>query len=486
MGAADPSQLPVPVRFLFPGSAGSPIRRVLLIGFAAIFVLWLASAYVLGQRVLDAEQRVVAMTTKLTEGEEVLFAMRERVLLSAVLVRDAALENRPEGMAALRESLRVMRADIERAQRQYLPFVDSAVEREHWTRLRAELDEYWASLSPLLSGQVSGRDAQAFLRRTVVPGHDLVLRISEDLRTLNQDALREQQAALTDLHRHVRVRLWWTSGLAVAFGFAVALLATRHIGRLEAWIRRQHRQEREHTRELQRLSAELEDAQEIERRRIARDLHDEIGQALMTTKLDLSVVDRSAQVAGSAAIALAEARTSIDAAIRTVRDLSQLLHPPMLDDFGLAATLKAYVRRYSERTGVRTELVLDRMEARVPAAMELCAYRVVQEALTNVAKHARATTCRVFLHRLPHSLLVTVEDDGIGLVPVKEGAETHRGVGLVGVRERVSRAGGTLTIDGAPAKGTRVTIELPVPAGDAGVEAGAAQAVAAATPAGAS
>jgi hypothetical protein len=93
----------------------------------------------------------------------------------------------------------------------------------------------------------------------------------------------------------------------------------------------------QHKRELQRLSAELDDAREHERRTIARDLHDEIGQALMTIKLDLSVVDRSAQVSGSPAAALAEARSSTDHAIQTVRDLSQLLHPPMLDDFGLAS-----------------------------------------------------------------------------------------------------------------------------------------------------
>jgi signal transduction histidine kinase len=342
-------------------------------------------------------------------------------------------------------------------------------EREHWTRLRAEIDEYWSSLSPVLTGELTGEAAQAYLRSSVIPKHQLVLRVSEDLRTLKQDALREQQAAVAELHRTVRERIWWTSALAVAVGFVVALLAGRYIGRLESWIRHQHAQEREHKRELQQLSAELEDARENERRTIARDLHDEIGQALMTIKLDLGVVERSGQVSGAPAEALGEARASTDLAIRTVRDLSQLLHPPMLNDFGLVVTLQAYVHGFSERSGVRTELVLDRMDARVPSDVEVCAYRIVQEALTNVAKHAEATSCRVYLHRLPHSLLVTIEDDGKGIATTNGKDAEVRGVGLVSVRERVSRAGGTVSIESA-GRGTRLTVELPVRTADSASE----------------
>jgi signal transduction histidine kinase len=467
MGSVNPSEPQTPVKFLLAGEQGSPIRRILLLGFSAIFAVWLISAYVLGQRVIEADRRVAALTTTFTAGEEVLFAVRERVLLSAVLLRDAALAS-GGATSSHRDQLQTIRDEVERSLEQYAPSVDSSIEREHWTRLRAELGDYWSTLSPLLSGLVSGTAAQAFLRGTVIPKHDVVLRVSEDLRVLNQDALREQQAALTELHRSVRDRLWWTSALAVAFGFVVALLATKYIGRLESWIRQQHRQERQHTQELQRLSAELEEAREQERRSIARDLHDEIGQSLMTIKLDLGVVDRSGQVAGGPAAALAEARASTDAAINTVRDLSQLLHPPMLDDFGLVATLQAYVRGFSDRTGVRTELVLDRMDRRVPSPVEICAYRVVQEALTNVAKHAEATSCRVYLHRLPYSLLVTIEDDGKGMAAAKAAAAAAPpGVGLVSVRERVTRAGGTVNLESPAESGTRLTVEIPVAVAEA-------------------
>jgi signal transduction histidine kinase len=107
------------------------------------------------------------------------------------------------------------------------------------------------------------------------------------------------------------------------------------------------------------------------------------------------------------------------------------------------------------------------MEARVPSDVEVCAYRIVQEALTNVAKHAEAMSCRVYLHRLPHSLLVTIEDDGKGIA-VTRGTEV-RGVGLVSVRERASRAGGTVSIESA-GRGTRLTVELPVRIADSAAE----------------
>jgi signal transduction histidine kinase len=442
------------------------IRSVLFSGFSIIFALWLVSAYDLVQQVTDADRQAALITTRFTEGEELLFTVRAQVFLSSVYARDAVLDTRPDGVPLYGQRLQTMRSEVDRALKRYMPNVDSTIEREHWTQLQTEVQQYWDSLSPLLAGHMTGNpdEAHAFLRRDVIPKREMVVRISDDIRALNQDALVEQQAAVAALHRVLRQRIWWTSGVAVALGLAVAWLAARYAGRLEAQIRQQHVQEQQAKRELQRLSAELVHAQEQERRTIARDLHDEIGQALMTVKLDLGTVERSGQVSGAPAQALSEARSTTDAAIRTVRDLSQLLHPPMLDDFGLVVTLSAFVRRFSDRTGVPTDLALDRMEGRLPSDVEVCCYRVVQEALTNVAKHAEAKSCRVYLQRLPSSLLVTVEDDGKGIDPtqLKGAADAGGGVGLVGVRERASRLGGTVGLDTHFGKGTRLTVELPL------------------------
>ena len=452
-----------PLTALFPHS--STIGLVLLSGFAAIFGLWLISAYELARRVDEAKRQSAAIFSRFTAGEELLFTVRAHVLLSSVYVRDAALDSRPDAVPFYREQLQTARADVDRALQRYRPDVNSTIERAHWSVLESELQEYWTSLAPVLLGQLSPAAAHAFLRDQVVPKREIITRISDDIRTLNQDALRERQADVANLHEALRRRIWWTSGLAVALGLGMALIAARYASRLEWRIRQQHRQERAHKRDLQRLSSELVHAQENERRAIGRDLHDEIGQALMTLKLDLGAVERSNQLSGSAAHALADARATTNTAIRSVRHLSQLLHPPMLDEFGLAVTLDAHVRSFSQRTGIPTELVQDGMETRIAPELEICVYRVVQEALTNVAKHAEASTCRVFLHRLSHSLLVTVEDDGRGMaaMPRRENDTELPGIGLVGVRERVTRLGGQLEIDTGAGKGTRLTIELPIP-----------------------
>jgi signal transduction histidine kinase len=449
----------------------STLRPVLLLGFAVIFGLWLFSAYELAQRALAAERQSTATTARFTAGEELLFTVRAQVFLSSVYLRDAALDTRPDAASFYRDQLRATRAEVERALQQYLPDIDSPLEREHWNRLQTELDEYWGSLSPGGDLPAPPGEADEFLRRHVIPKRELIVRISDDLRTLNQDALRQQLADVTQLHEALRQRIWWTSGIAVALGGAVALFGAWYAGRLESRIREQHLQERQHTRDLQRLSAELVHAQEDERRTIGRDLHDEIGQALLAIKLDLGSLDRSGQVSGAAAHALKEARSTTDHAIQSVRDLSQLLHPAMLDDFGLVVTLEAYVQSFAIRTGLRAHVAAERMDARLPSEVEICVYRVVQEALTNVAKHAQATSCRVFLQRLPASVLVTVDDDGRGMESVTiDGPQTRGGVGLVGVRERVSRLNGSVRVETRAGKGTRLTIVLPVAAGGPGIQ----------------
>src|SRR5262249_52007999 len=140
-----------------------------------------------------------------------------------------------------------------------------------------------------------------------------------------------------------------------------------------------------------------------------------------------------------------------------------MLRPSVLDDFGLPDTLKWHLRKFSDRTGVRTELIEDRLSERLPIDVEVCVYRTIQEALTNVSRHAQATVCRVFVQRLPSSVIVTVEDNGVGLEASGAGDGARRnGLGLVGIRERVSDLGGTFRVEGKSGKGTRLTIELPL------------------------
>ena len=460
---APSEECPVPPAIL-SSVPGSTIGRVLMLGFGAIFALWLVSTYELMRRLSAVEGLAFEISTRFAEGEELLFTVRAEVLLGSVYVRDAVLDVEPDALMFYREELTSSRVRIEQALRQYLPDVDSEVEREHWTRLQAELSTYWSTVVPVLKGDLSQAEAQDLLRRSVIPKRAGIILISDDLLTLNRDAFQQHQAELARLYAVVRQRVWWTSGIAVALGLGIALVAARHAGRLEALIRLQHFQEREHKRDLQRLAARLVHVQEEQRRTIARDLHDEIGQALTAVRMGIAVLERRVSPSGTEAQSLAEAGAMMDGIIRTVRDLSQLLHPPMLDDFGLAVTLEAYVGGFQRRTGVRADFVAVEMQERIAPELEVCLYRIVQEALTNVVKHSQATSCRVLLQRYPASVSVTVQDDGRGMEDLrsKSGKGSTPGLGLMGIRERVSELGGIARWDSHTGRGTCLVVELPL------------------------
>jgi two-component system sensor kinase len=144
-----------------------------------------------------------------------------------------------------------------------------------------------------------------------------------------------------------------------------------------------------------------------------------------------------------------------------VRNLSQLLHPAALDDLGLAAAIDSSLRGLARRQAIRAELRQQGLVERLPREVELAAYRIVQEAVTNVGKHANATHCFVHLTHLPDRLLIEVEDDGVGFIEDIDRPIVARGLGLISVRERVSRLGGTFNILSTPGQGTRLVVSLP-------------------------
>ncbi|NTU85982.1 MAG: GAF domain-containing sensor histidine kinase, partial [Chloroflexales bacterium] len=210
---------------------------------------------------------------------------------------------------------------------------------------------------------------------------------------------------------------------------------------------------------LQHLSQRLIEAQEQERRHLARELHDEVGQALTGLRLSLELVGRMPPEERAAR--LAEAHQATQELIARVRALSLDLRPAMLDDVGLLPALLWQVKRYSEQTGISVDLRHWGLERRFPPAVETVAYRVVQEALTNIARSAGVRTATVSLLASSTQLIVQVRDGGRGFV-LAEALAGARSSGLAGMHERVSLLGGTLSIETAPGAGTCVTADLPL------------------------
>ena len=228
-----------------------------------------------------------------------------------------------------------------------------------------------------------------------------------------------------------------------------------------AELHRQSRQLESLNRELRQLSSRLMTAQDEERRRFARALHDGIGQDLAAAKIMLDGLLRH-RSAPAEANTVSEASEIIDRAIQQVRSMSHLLHPPLLDEGGLLSALRWFLEGVAERTGIQTSLDLQPPEfPRLAPQLERTLFRIVQEALTNVFRHSEAKTARVTLIQKENSLLLTVRDDGKGVGErIARLSPGSIGIGIGAMRERARELGGELRMrDGSP--GTIVEVLIP-------------------------
>jgi signal transduction histidine kinase len=210
---------------------------------------------------------------------------------------------------------------------------------------------------------------------------------------------------------------------------------------------------------LRALSQRLLVVQEAERRRLARELHDEIGQQLTCLRLTLQQIEAHGH--GPDGEVWREALGLLDALLKRVRALSGDLRPALLDQLGLLPALQALFERFAKQCALRVDFTHSGLERRFPCAVETAAYRIVQEGLTNVARHAGVTEAAVLVEAGQDALTARVQDRGAGFDPQAALASRHTG-GLAGMQERARLAGGRLTIDAAPGRGTLLTAQLPL------------------------
>jgi PAS domain S-box-containing protein len=215
--------------------------------------------------------------------------------------------------------------------------------------------------------------------------------------------------------------------------------------------------------ELQALSRRLVDLQESERRELARELHDRVGQSLTALSLNLGILrgalssHRNADVRSR----LQDSAALVEATARAIENVASDLRPPMLDDHGLVAALQWYAREFSERAETAVSVRGDERE-RLTGDVEIALFRIAQEALNNVAKHARATSVAVKLGRSGSGYEMSITDNGVGLGGIREQADRSRlGLGMVTMRERAQAAGGAFDVQALPGGGTRLTVQVP-------------------------
>jgi signal transduction histidine kinase len=446
------------------------LRTATVVGFALVVALWMATAVDLAFRVRAIDRQLAAMTERFITVEDALETVRSSVLLAAIDWRDAFLDTGGPGRT---DFYKRQLFDYERQCASRFDAIraggDMGLASPSLDILEREVNDYWASVIPLISMAPLRQAAEArrVLNERVLPKRSAVVRIVEQVKLLNRSRLQQQQRSAAQVYAHAQQRVVATAALATLFSLVVGWVMIVHVTRLDRRLRAELAANASNAVDLHRLSTQLVRAQEDERRLIARELHDEVGQALTAVKMQLAVIRRKAGTPEYEG-AYDEARSVVDAALQSVRSLSRLLHPPMLDDMGLVPAVGWYLRGFAERTGISADLEHQGIDERVSAEIEVCLFRVVQEATTNAARHARPAHCHVYLRRRPFSIVLTVEDDGRGFDPLALKLQGTSGLGLLGIQERVSGFRGSFRLDSAPGLGTSLTVELPVLSAPAG------------------
>lgn len=439
------------------------IRATLACGLLVTLALWLYTGYTIGRRIEEVERQAAQVAERYLKAQELLATVRIQVLVASVRVRDALLNPAPDALAGYRRQIADNYATLDTALTDYVPVLGSDPEHVAITRLRREVEDFRDTVATVLAG--GGRQSMTAIRDLlnshVVPRREAAFRISEEVQALNRAAYMQQQAELATIHRTAERQSQRRLAVALVLSACVLILVGSYAGRLEVELRAQRDRDARLSRELQDAHSRMVQVQEHERRVIARELHDEVGQVLTAVKFELGLAQRAIVSRGLSPAPLLEAQTITATAISTVRDLTLLLHPVALDDLGLVPAVEALLRGLARRHDIAVEFTHDGVPDRFDPQAEKAAYRIVQEALTNVARHAQARTCRVSLRLWNGRLLVDVADDGVGFDLESQAAPPAR-LGLLGVRERAVQHGGDVSITSRPGEGTRLHAELPV------------------------
>lgn len=381
--------------------------------------------------------------------------------LADVLVRDYLLDPSPENAQGHSEELQEIRDSLQ----ERLDLLSQRVgenDSPKLRRLQEEVEGYWESLSPIFEWtiQEKAQRSSRFLRNNVLPRRKAVVDLAREMANINNANLESERQRLQTAQDVLRTFLLQMIAFTLGLGILVALLTIYRVAVLEKRHDEQRKQIEETQNNLRRLSRRLVQTQEVERRALSRELHDEVGQMMTALGIELGNLDtvRNSETAAFRTRLEDAKRLNADA-MRAVRDLAMGLRPSMLDDLGLQAALEWQGREFSRHTGVPASVRVDGFLDNLTDAQRTCIYRVAQEALTNCARHANASNVLVSVRAEPEGIVVVVQDDGIGF---DTRVLARGGLGLLGIQERVQELDGKVRISSEPAIGTTIRVEIPV------------------------
>ena len=434
-----------------------PPWLVLSLGFGGLLIFILAAA--LGSLLVlnHVRQQETGMRQAFLGRLSALDQIRAGIYLSGTYVRDFLLS--PDASGEQAQSARLVSLEREtRAALDAYARSEAPEERKPFQDLRAEIDAYWRVLDRTLAWTPEERNRlrYSFFYDELVPRRTAMLQIADRIAAVNESGLSRAEDDLAGSSERLRRSLMLTFGGTLFGSIVLALLTIRRTLHLERELEARLEENAHARADLRELSARLLRAQENERRTLARELHDEVGQSLSAILMETegaACAENPAEIHEH----LASIRTMAEKTVNEVRDLALLLRPSMLDDFGLVPALRWQAREMAKRTGLHVVVQADDSVDGLPDEHQTCIYRLVQEALNNSSRHASARNVEVVVTRNGHRVAFSVRDDGAGFDP-----RLVRGLGLLGMEERVRRLGGLVRIDSQPGRGTMVAAELPV------------------------
>ncbi len=431
---------------------------LLAVAFAGLLLVIGGSAFAIWQNATAAQARVNALHNAHMEAGNALASIRANVYLTGILTRDYLLDPDAGHARQYADQFLNIRRSTEESFRILAASAQGAEEKTALLRLQREEDLYLDPTRILLDWTQEEKNARrmSFLQERLRRREEIVALTTqvERMMTANFSAEREH---VTRADQDFRFSLAWTTGIALLLGLGIAGVTFARMTALE-----RHSQVAE--TELRRLSAQVRTAQERERTHLSRELHDEVGQMLTGLRMELSAMSRMRMTSGDAESELSaritHAKGIVENTLGIVRNIAMLLRPSMLDDLGLTPALAWLIKETSRSSGMEFDTNVDPALNLLPDAHRTCLYRVAQEALTNISKHAGAHRVEVSLKILGGWAVGTIADDGCGF---EAKTIAREGLGLAGMDERLRELGGHLRVISAPGEGTRLEFRLPVP-----------------------
>jgi signal transduction histidine kinase len=437
-----------------------PQQRLLLwIGLGGLLTLLITLGISAVSFLRTIESRHESIRADFLARMQVLVELRNNVYRSGTRVHDFLLDE-PTSADRARLDILASRQRIEALEDEYARALRPE-ERDLFLSLRREVDIYFAAVIPVLDWTPADRERKVdvFVRDELHPRRSVMLRIADEIESLNAQDMDRNAADTKSLFVNYRRLLLALVSVTFVIGCVLALFSMWRMGRLENESETRFRQVEHAKAQLQALSITLVDAQESERRRLARELHDEVGQGLWAMVLGLGNATAALEhrQLDDVDAQLGVVRRIADELVRSVRNLALLLRPSVLDDLGLIPAIKWLGREIARTSDLHVDVLASGVPDDLREEYRTCVYRVVQEALHNCQRHAAATKAEVRIEQTHAVLHLTVTDDGGGFEPSQV-----RGLGLLGMEERVAHLGGIWRMRSSLGAGTVIDVQLPL------------------------